>query len=118
MNAMPEITLRDYFAGLAMQGELSSQAPDYNEYAYSNKYPDDLKTLALKSYAIADAMLAARGAQETNQPQEKTCEWTIRGGLATSPCNPGFSRFYPSDFPKHCDECGGRIVVKEKRNER
>ena len=47
--------LRDYFAAMAMQGEMASQTEDsgyYNTQSYN--------LLAERSYAIADAMLEAR----------------------------------------------------------
>ncbi|MFY1884171.1 hypothetical protein ACOTCJ_11765 [Achromobacter xylosoxidans] len=47
------MTLRDYFAAKAMQGELA---------ACVEKRPDPAES-AKFAYAIADAMLAARGAQ-------------------------------------------------------
>jgi hypothetical protein len=46
------MTLRDYFAAKAMQGELASQSPE-NEYT-------NLDALAVLSYRTADAMLKAR----------------------------------------------------------
>ena len=46
------MTLRDYFAAHAMQGELASQAEDYEWEKVSN--------LAAFAYEIADAMLEAR----------------------------------------------------------
>jgi hypothetical protein len=48
------MTLRDYFAAKAMQGELASQSPE-NEYT-------NLDALAALSYRVADAMLKAREA--------------------------------------------------------
>lgn len=49
------ITIRDWFAGLAMQGELSCQHPDVGEWMN-----DNLDQLAKRSYKIADAMLIER----------------------------------------------------------
>jgi len=49
----PGMSLRDYFAAKAMQGELACQTPDWN-----NKNQDD--KLAEQAYARADAMLEAR----------------------------------------------------------
>ena len=46
------LTMRDYFAAKAMQGELASQSPE-NEYT-------NLDALAALSYRVADAMLRAR----------------------------------------------------------
>ena len=46
------ISLRDHFAGLAMQGTLSADIEgEWNDYSY----------LANHAYQIADAMLAERG---------------------------------------------------------
>lgn len=56
----PGMTLRDYFAAKAMQGWLSSYGPDDTHPA---KDGNDADVVAQRSYAIADAMLAARGAQ-------------------------------------------------------
>ncbi|WP_035199639.1 hypothetical protein [Achromobacter xylosoxidans] len=53
------MTLRDYFAARAMQGWLSSYGP-------GDKHPvgaGDADFEAKRAYAMADAMLAARGAQ-------------------------------------------------------
>lgn len=53
------MSLRDYFAAKAMQGWLSSYGPD-------DKHPvaaGDADFVAQRAYAMADAMLAARGAQ-------------------------------------------------------
>lgn len=50
------MTLRDHFAGLAMNGELASQDED-------NQWPRDrFDKLAEYAYAMADAMLRARKA--------------------------------------------------------
>lgn len=48
------MSLRDYFAGRAMQGWLSN--PDC-----ANPTKEVIKALAVQSYGIADAMLKARG---------------------------------------------------------
>lgn len=57
-NERAGMTLRDYFAAKAMQGWLSSYGPD-------DKHPatvsGDASLLAKRSYAMADAMLSARG---------------------------------------------------------
>lgn len=53
--AEDELRLRDHFAGLVLNGELSRIAYTENGRSYSN-YDD----LARKSYRIADAMLKAR----------------------------------------------------------
>lgn len=50
------LTLRDYFAGKAMQGELSSQPHEISYYFTKQSKRD----LAEWSYSMADAMLAAR----------------------------------------------------------
>ena len=50
------ITLLDHFAGLAMQGELSSQNKDF-DYGEMEK---DLNALAIRAYRIANAMLRVR----------------------------------------------------------
>lgn len=52
--ALGGMTLRDYFAAMAMQGELACQREGYYWGA-----PDKL---AANSYAVADAMLKARSA--------------------------------------------------------
>ena len=49
------MTLRDYFAAKAMQGELASQNADTGAWNNLNK-------LAAHAYNIADAMLEARDA--------------------------------------------------------
>lgn len=49
------MTLRDYFAAKAMQGELAAQSPELGEYTDTC-----IDMLAKRSYAIADAMLKAR----------------------------------------------------------
>ena len=49
------IELRDYFAAMAMQGEMASQTEDsgyYSDQSYNR--------LAERSYKIADAMMEAR----------------------------------------------------------
>lgn len=48
------MSLRDYFAAKAMQGELSAQSEESGFY-------DDFHILAKRCYDIADAMLKARG---------------------------------------------------------
>lgn len=52
---MEILTLRDQFAIAAMQGELSAQGEDFS-WANENE-------LAIRAYAIADAMLAERSKQ-------------------------------------------------------
>ena len=49
----PGMTLRDYFAAMAMQGIVISE----DAYEYDN---DDIADAAEQSYQIADAMLKAR----------------------------------------------------------
>lgn len=49
------MTLRDYFAAKAMQGELAAQSEDSGFY-------ETFERLAGRSYAIADAMMKAREA--------------------------------------------------------
>jgi hypothetical protein len=53
-RVMHGMSLRDYFAAKAMQGELASQSPE-NEYT-------NLDALAALSYRMADAMIKAREA--------------------------------------------------------
>jgi hypothetical protein len=48
----PGMTMRDYFAAKAMQGEIAASA--------GGQRPGDLAELAGFSYAMADAMLAQR----------------------------------------------------------
>lgn len=48
------MSLRDYFAAKAMQGELASQSADGGAW-------HDINKLAAYAYDIADAMLEARG---------------------------------------------------------
>lgn len=50
------MTLRDYFAAKAMQGLITSRHPGHHGQ-------DGPAQLAYDAYLIADAMLAARGAQ-------------------------------------------------------
>ena len=49
------IELRDYFAAMAMKGEMASQTEDSGYYS-----DQSYNLLAERSYAIADAMLEAR----------------------------------------------------------
>jgi len=51
-NYLMELTLRDYFAGLALQGRLANPT----QYQVSNEH-----IFARDAYAIADAMMKARG---------------------------------------------------------
>ncbi|MFD2755977.1 hypothetical protein [Comamonas terrae] len=50
------ISLRDYFAGLAMQGYLASFDPHGEPVEYATKIAED-------AYALADAMLKVRESQ-------------------------------------------------------
>lgn len=60
----PGMSLRDYFAGLALQGELASQHPETShEEAKEYAFPAERKRLAGWCYAMADAMVAARTAK-------------------------------------------------------
>lgn len=51
------MTLRDYFAAKAMQGDWASQSEDYNLARYTD---DALDKQAKIYYRMADAMLRAR----------------------------------------------------------
>jgi hypothetical protein len=53
-----DMTMRDYFAGLAMQGYLSGY--------YSGG--DSHEVIAIESYELADAMLKARGVDGKQPP--------------------------------------------------
>jgi hypothetical protein len=53
----PGMTLRDYFAAKAMQGDWASQSEDYNLARYTD---DALDKQAKIYYRMADAMLRAR----------------------------------------------------------
>ena len=48
-----EMSLRDYFAGKALQGYLSSVATDFEPVEFATRIAED-------AYCIADAMLKAR----------------------------------------------------------
>lgn len=54
-ETIPGMTLRDYFAAKAMQGNFASCNPGFIDTS-----PEMLKMLAESYYAIADAMLAER----------------------------------------------------------
>lgn len=54
-DSRPDQSLLDHFAGLAMQGVLSN-----SRGLYGPGYPNENKSLAMCSYAIATAMLAER----------------------------------------------------------
>ncbi|MCH6573729.1 MAG: hypothetical protein IH795_00785 [Bacteroidetes bacterium] len=51
------MSLRDYFAAKAMQGELSSQSQELGYYPNDKEH---MELLAYKSYKAADSMLKAR----------------------------------------------------------
>jgi hypothetical protein len=53
------MSLRDQFAGRAMQGELAAQSYQTGWYSESKDYA----SLAELAYRVADAMILARGAQ-------------------------------------------------------
>jgi hypothetical protein len=55
-DSTPGMSLRDYFAAKAMQGECATQSEE-NGWINSN---EAAKNVAEKCYRIADAMLAAR----------------------------------------------------------
>jgi hypothetical protein len=52
------MTLRDYFAGQALNGVLASENPQYHYMCASNK--KHTQSAARKAYEMADAMLAER----------------------------------------------------------
>jgi len=60
------MTLRDYFAARAMQGVLGN-----TKGQFGRGYPDANMNLAVASYAIADAMLAAR--ESAAKQADHTC---------------------------------------------
>ncbi|MQY50846.1 hypothetical protein GHK24_03500 [Rhodocyclus tenuis] len=49
----PGMTLRDYFAGKALQGYLASLAPDFEPGEFAS-------AIARECYALAEAMIEAR----------------------------------------------------------
>lgn len=55
------MTLRDWFAGQALMGDLAAQGAETGEWS-SEKGPAD--ALATRCYAFADAMLEARKARK------------------------------------------------------
>jgi hypothetical protein len=57
------LSVRDWFAGMALQGWLASYDPSSIHPASS----ETANSLALSSYAMADAMLAAREGKEDSQ---------------------------------------------------
>ncbi len=54
---MTNIELRDWFAGMALQGNLGTQK---SGYSYGGRWND----AAIEAYQIADAMIAARERKE------------------------------------------------------
>jgi hypothetical protein len=54
------MTLRDYFAAKAMQGELAAQDERNHGKGTGILTPDSMNEFAKRCYEIADAMLAAR----------------------------------------------------------
>lgn len=54
----PGMSLRDYFAGLALAGEMATQGPGHGDADDVFKPPFDW--LGVRCYEIADAMLKAR----------------------------------------------------------
>jgi hypothetical protein len=54
------MSLRDYFAAKAMQGMCAN--PDLNAALFDKKPDEVRKSYAKSAYALADDMLAARGA--------------------------------------------------------
>lgn len=55
MLAVGGMTMRDYFAAKAMQGELAAQSAESGHY-------ENMDALAVLAYRVADAMLKARQA--------------------------------------------------------
>ena len=55
------ISLRDWFAGQAMQALVGSMLTEKTRTKYNINKPEHLDCVALDSYAIADAMIKARG---------------------------------------------------------
>jgi hypothetical protein len=60
-GAYPGLSLRDWFAGKAMQGELSAQSDTAGFYPSSSA-----SKLAEMCYAMADAMIAERAKEKPN----------------------------------------------------
>ena len=54
-----DLTLRDHFASVALQGELASQHPEWESCNYNNS-DEEARGLAEWCYRMADAMLIAR----------------------------------------------------------
>lgn len=55
------MSLRDYFAGKTLEGMLSDSAGINEETGRKFSIPDDAELIAACCYAMADAMLKARG---------------------------------------------------------
>jgi hypothetical protein len=62
LRASSEMTLRDWYAGLAMQGDWASQSPTAGEFVNENTV-EHLKQRTALYYRAADAMLAQRESQ-------------------------------------------------------
>ena len=62
----PGMSLRDWFAGMALQGLLARDIPEDNQTRpeYEMDKPEDLKRLSRASYECADAMLKAGANQQ------------------------------------------------------
>lgn len=56
----PGMTLRDYFAGKVLAGELAAE--DMGEGALMKRSKENAKLMAERAYQMADAMIAARDA--------------------------------------------------------
>lgn len=88
---MPEITLRDYFAGQALAMWLSCETAQHELLrAVFEKHHDDpavdrrrimREILARRAYAMADAMLAER----EKQRQKRLASRALRRTVATPP---------------------------------
>jgi len=73
---MPDLSLRDFFAGLAMHAELAEIQKEINEEDFilkavkSDQTPEQRiaildQQMAIRAYDIADAMLEVRGHAKT-----------------------------------------------------
>lgn len=65
-----DMTLRDYFAAKAMPAVYSEYCSSAEKVGFDEGWRNGV---AMDAYAMADAMLAARGQEKTNQCGE-TCE--------------------------------------------
>lgn len=54
------MSLRDWFAGMAMQGWIACQHPEFVDWTV----PEDVREVAQRAYQAADAMLAERSRTE------------------------------------------------------